>query len=92
MAQVSISVTPQGCEPHPASVTTDGVSVKVANVDAAAVSEVELRSHDLVTLAGEEENLVPGLSGGFGVWLSPGHYVFSCPGARRSHWPFTVRG
>lgn len=92
VAQVSISVTPQGCEPHPATVTTDGVSVKVSNVDASAVSEVELRSHDLVTLAGEEENLIPGLSGGFGVWLTPGHYVFNCPGARRPHWPFTVRG
>jgi len=91
VAQVSISVTPEGCQPHPSTVTSDGITVKVSNLDANAVSEVELRSHDLVTLAGEEENLVPGLSGGFGVWLTPGRYIFSCPGARQAHWPFTVR-
>jgi hypothetical protein len=37
----------------------------VANQDADAVSEAELRTSDLAKILGEQENLTPGLSGGF---------------------------
>ena len=46
----------------------------MANKDAGAVTEAELRTADLSHILGEQENLTPGLSGGFSLDLQPGNY------------------
>jgi iron uptake system component EfeO len=89
---VSISLTPQGCAPKPAKVTAGEVQFNVANKDADAVSEAELRTSDLAKILGEQENLTPGLSGGFALTLQPGTYKINCPGASQPHWTLTVGG
>ena len=47
---------------------------------------------DLAHILGEQENLTPGLSGGFSLTIQPGTYKVSCPGASQPHWTFTVTG
>jgi iron uptake system component EfeO len=89
---VNIALTPAGCAPKPATVQAGQVDVNVGNKDAGAVSEAELRTSDLSHILGEQENLTPGLSGGFSLTLQPGRYVFNCPGASQMHWTFTVKG
>jgi iron uptake system component EfeO len=89
---VNINLTPSGCTPKPAKVSTGQISFNVANKNAGAVSEAELRTKDLSHILGEQENLTPGLSGGFALVVQPGHYVINCPGAARQHAPFTVTG
>jgi iron uptake system component EfeO len=89
---VTVSLTPQGCAPKPASITAGPVDFNVANKDAGAISEAELRTGDLSKILGEQENLTPGLSGGFSLTLQPGRYVINCPGASQQHWTFTVTG
>jgi iron uptake system component EfeO len=89
---VNIALTPAGCAPKPAAVQAGQVTVNVSNNDAGAVSEAELRTSDLSHILGEQENLTPGLSGGFSLTLQPGHYVINCPGASQMHWTFTVNG
>jgi iron uptake system component EfeO len=89
---VSISLTPQGCAPRPARITAGQVQVNVANKDAGSVSEAELRTSDLAKILGEQENLTPGLSGGFALTLQPGTYTINCPGARQPHWTLAVSG
>jgi iron uptake system component EfeO len=89
---VNIALTPAGCAPKPATVQAGQVDVNVDNKDAGAVSEAELRTSDLSHILGEQENLTPGLSGGFSLTLQPGHYVVNCPGASQMHWTFTVKG
>ena len=91
-AAVSVSLTPQGCAPKPASITAGTVDFTVANRDADAVSEAELRTSDMSKILGEQENLTPGLSGGFSLSLEPGRYTISCPGAATSQWTLTVTG
>jgi iron uptake system component EfeO len=56
------------------------------------VSEAELRTKDLSHILGEQENLTPGLSGGFSLVVQPGKYVINCPGAGQQHATFTVTG
>jgi iron uptake system component EfeO len=56
------------------------------------VSEAELRTSDLAHILGAQENLAPGLSGGFSLIIQPGTYTVTCPGASRSSWTFTVTG
>ena len=56
------------------------------------MSEAELRTSDLAHILGEQENLTPGLSGGFSLTIQPGTYQVSCPGASQPHWTFTVTG
>jgi iron uptake system component EfeO len=89
---VTISLTPQGCVPKPATVPTGQVQFNVKNQNAGAVSEAELRTHDLSHILGEQENLTPGLSGGFALVVQPGKYVVNCPGANQQHATFTVTG
>lgn len=91
-ATVTISLTPQGCEPTPAKVTAGHVQFNVKNSDASDVSEAELRSGDLSHILGEQENLTPGLSGGFALNIQPGTYKVNCPGASQPHATFTVTG
>jgi iron uptake system component EfeO len=89
---VSISLTPQGCSPAPARIPAGQVQFSVANKGADSVSEAELRTADLSKILGEQENLTPGLSGGFALDLQPGTYKISCPGAARQQWDLTVTG
>ena len=89
---VNITLTPQGCAPKPAKVTTGQIQFNVKNKNAGAVSEAELRTKDLSHILGEQENLTPGLSGGFSLVVQPGNYVINCPGAGQQHATFTVTG
>jgi len=89
---VKISLTSQGCEPKPASVPAGPVEFDVTNAGAGSVSEAELRTSDLAHILGEQENLTPGLSGGFSLTIQPGTYKISCPGASQSSWTFKVTG
>jgi iron uptake system component EfeO len=92
LAKVTITLTPAGCEPKPASVAAGPVEFTVQNNDATAVTETELKSADLAHIFGEKENLTPGLSGAFSVTLQPGRYKVQCPGAAAQNWDFTVTG
>jgi iron uptake system component EfeO len=89
---VTITLTPQGCAPKPAKVATGQLQFTVKNKNAGAVSEAELRTKDLSHILGEQENLTPGLSGGFALVVQPGKYVINCPGASQQHATFTVTG
>jgi len=89
---VSIDLTPQGCLPKPAKISAGQVEFTVTNKDADAVSEAELRTNDLAKILGEQENLTPGLSGGFTLTIQPGSYKISCPGATQPHATLTVSG
>ena len=89
---VTIALTPQGCQPKPATVTAGDVQFNVSNKDASAVSEAELRTSNLSKILGEQENLTPGLSGGFELTIQPGTYEINCPGASQQHSKFTVTG
>ncbi|HEX7162530.1 MAG TPA: iron uptake system protein EfeO [Trebonia sp.] len=91
-ATVTVSLTPQGCAPQPAKVSAGAVDFNVDNKNADSVSEAELRTSDLSKILGEQENLTPGLSGGFSLNLPPGTYKISCPGASQQDWTFTVTG
>jgi iron uptake system component EfeO len=89
---VAITLTPQGCAPKPARIPAGEVDFTVSNSDAGTVSEAELRTSDLAKILGEQENLTPGLSGGFSLDIQPGSYQINCPGAAQQHWDFTVTG
>jgi iron uptake system component EfeO len=89
---VAITLTPAGCAPKPASISAGAVDFTVANRNAGAVSEAELRTADMSKILGEQENLTPGLSGGFSLTIQPGKYTISCPGAATSQWTLTVTG
>jgi iron uptake system component EfeO len=89
---VTITLTPQGCAPKPAQVPAGQVQFNVKNKNAGAVSEAELRTSNLSHILGEQENLTPGLSGGFALVVQPGRYVINCPGAAQQHATFTVTG
>ena len=89
---VHVVLTPQGCAPKPAKVATGQIQFTVSNKNAGAVSEAELRTVNLSHILGEQENLTPGLSGGFALVVQPGRYVINCPGAARQHATFTVTG
>jgi iron uptake system component EfeO len=91
-ATVTIDLTPQGCAPKPAKIAAGPVQFNVTNTNAGAVSEAELRTSNLAKILGEQENLTPGLSGGFSLDLQPGTYKINCPGASQQHWNFTVTG
>jgi iron uptake system component EfeO len=89
---VKIDLTSQGCEPEPAKIPAGPVDFNVTNSGAGSVSEAELRTSDLAHILGEQENLTPGLSGGFSLTIQPGTYKISCPGASQPDWTFTVTG
>ena len=72
--------------------TTGQINFNVQNKNAGSVSEAELRTKDLSHILGEQENLTPGLSGGFALVVQPGRYVINCPGASQQHATFTVTG
>jgi len=89
---VTIDLTSRGCEPKPAKIPAGPVDFNVTNSGAGSVSEAELRTSDLAHILGEQENLTPGLSGGFSLTVQPGTYKINCPGASQPDWTFTVTG
>ncbi len=89
---VNITLTPQGCAPKPAKIPAGQIQFNVKNKNAGAVSEAELRSSDLSHILGEQENLTPGLSGGFALVVQPGKYIINCPGAAQQHATLKVTG
>jgi iron uptake system component EfeO len=89
---VTIVLTSQGCEPKPAKVPAGPVEFEVTNSGGGSVSEAELRTSDKAHILGEQENLTPGLSGGFSLTLQPGTYTMNCPGASQPDWTLTVAG
>jgi hypothetical protein len=84
------ALTDAGCQPSPNSAPAGVVNFKVNNDNANGVSEAELLSGGKIL--GEQENLSPGLSGGFSLRLDNGSYQIYCPGAAQEHWDFTVTG
>ncbi len=89
---VKIELTSQGCQPKPASIPAGAVEFDVTNAGAGAVTEAELRTNDKAHILGEQENLTPGLSGGFSLTVQPGTYKVNCPGAAQPDWTFKVTG
>jgi iron uptake system component EfeO len=89
---VKIKLTSQGCQPKPATIPAGAVEFDVTNSDAGSVTEAELRTNDKAHILGEQENLTPGLSGGFSLTIQPGTYTVNCPGASQPDWTFTVTG
>jgi iron uptake system component EfeO len=88
--EVSVTLTDGGCQPSPTSTPAGVVNFKVTNSNANGVSEAELLSGG--KMLGEQENLSPGLSGGFSLRLDNGSYQLYCPGATQEKWDFTVTG
>jgi iron uptake system component EfeO len=89
---VKIELTSQGCQPKPATISAGAVEFDVTNSGAGAVTEAELRTNDKAHILGEQENLTPGLSGGFSLTVQPGTYKVNCPGAAQPDWTFKVTG
>lgn len=85
---VTVVLTPDGCEPSPASVKAGSVTFEVSNRDASAVDELELKKDGKVVA--EKENIAPGLSGSFTHNLDPGTYELECPNAKTDEATFTV--
>jgi len=73
-------------------VPAGAVEFDITNSGAAAVTEAELRTNDKAHILGEQENLTPGLSGGFSLTVRPGAYKVTCPGAAQPDWTFKVTG
>ncbi|MEV6607595.1 iron uptake system protein EfeO [Kutzneria sp. NPDC051319] len=87
---VTVAITADGCQPTPSSISSGTVNFKVSNKDAGAVTEAELMSG--TQMLGEQENLTPGLDGGFSLELAKGDYQIYCPGAKQEKWDFHVTG
>jgi iron uptake system component EfeO len=87
---VTITLTSSGCEPSPRTVPAGVVNFNVSNNSADSVSEAELLSGG--RMLGEQENLSPGLSGGFSLRLDNGSYQIYCPGASQEKFGFQVTG
>jgi iron uptake system component EfeO len=79
-----------GCSIAPDTFAAGGITFKIQNKDATAVSEVELLSGERII--GEKENLPPGLGGQFAVRVDAGRYTLYCPGANTEKTTITVTG
>ena len=89
VANVTISAS-KGCEVDRATFIAGGITFKITNTDATAVSEVELLSGERIV--GEKESVAAGLSGEFAVRVDAGTYTLYCPGARTERQQLTVTG
>lgn len=87
---VAVTITDDGCQASPASISAGPVTFKVRNKNATKVTEAELLNGDIIM--GEKENLVPGLSGTFSLNLKAGTYTLYCPNAKTEKIDFTVTG
>jgi iron uptake system component EfeO len=79
-----------GCTPDRTTFPAGGITFKITNRDATAVSEVELLSGDRIV--GEKENVPPGFTGEFAVTAPAGRYTLYCPAATPERRPITVTG
>ncbi|WP_310964447.1 iron uptake system protein EfeO [Nocardioides terrisoli] len=79
-----------GCSLDRTTLGAGGITFSVKNVDATAVSEVELLSGQRIV--GEKENLPPGFGGTFSVNADAGNYTLYCPGATPERQAVTVTG
>jgi len=89
VANVTITAA-GGCAPDKTSFPAGGITVKINNKDANAVSEVEIL--DGVRILGEKEGVVAGLNGEFAVTVDAGEYTLYCPGATPEKTTLTVTG
>ncbi|MCW2495439.1 iron uptake system protein EfeO [Jatrophihabitans sp.] len=89
VANVTITAA-KGCEPDHTAFAAGGVTFKVTNKDATAVSEVELLQGERII--GEKENIPPGLAGEFAVRVDAGTYTLYCPGGTPEKSSITVTG
>jgi iron uptake system component EfeO len=89
VAHVTITAT-DGCRSDRTSFAAGGLTFKITNKDATAVSEVELLSGERIV--GEKENLPPGFSGEFAVNVPAGSYTLYCPGATPERRSIKVTG
>ena len=90
-SKAAITVTAdKGCSIDHATLAAGGIDFTVKNVDATAVSEVEVLSGDRIV--GEKENLPPGFSGNFSITATAGDYTLYCPGAATEKTPLKVTG
>jgi iron uptake system component EfeO len=80
VASVTITAA-NGCTPDKVTFPAGGITFKVSNKDATAVSEVELLAGERIV--GEKENLPPGFAGQFAVSVAAGSYTLYCPGAAK---------
>ncbi|HEU5267920.1 MAG TPA: iron uptake system protein EfeO [Jatrophihabitans sp.] len=80
----------KGCTVDKAQFPAGGITFKIVNKDATAVSEVELLSGERIV--GEKENIPPGFSGEFAVTVPAGTYTLYCPGAATERSTIKVTG
>jgi iron uptake system component EfeO len=86
----TVTVTADKCVLDRDSYDGGGVTFKITNTDATAVTEVELLDGERIV--GEKENLPPGFSGSFTLNLNPGDYTLYCPGATTAKVPVKITG
>jgi iron uptake system component EfeO len=89
VATVTITAA-HGCELDATKFAAGGITFKITNKDATAVSEVELLAGERIL--GEKENVPPGLDGQFAVKIDAGKYTLYCPGAPQEKSTITVTG
>ncbi len=90
-SKAAITVTAdKGCTIDHAMLAAGGIDFTVKNVDATAVTEVEILSGDRIVA--EKENLPPGFSGSFSVTAGAGDYTLYCPGATPERSPIKITG
>ncbi|MGH3446366.1 MAG: iron uptake system protein EfeO [Nocardioidaceae bacterium] len=87
---VSVTLTPDTCEPAQDHYPAGPLTFKISNKNATAVSELELLSDQRII--GEKENLPPGFSGSFSLKVDAGTYTLYCPGATDDRAQLTVTG
>jgi iron uptake system component EfeO len=88
-ANVTIT-SARGCVPDRTDFAAGGITFKITNKDATAVSEVELL--DGQRIVGEKENVPPGIPGQFAVKVDAGTYTLYCPGAKTEKQAVKVTG
>lgn len=88
-ATVTITAA-EGCSIDHTGFQAGGIDFSVKNIDATAVSEVEVLDGDRII--GEKENLPPGFSGTFSIRADAGDYTLYCPGATTEKTPLKVTG
>jgi len=89
VANVTITAA-KGCSVDHDSFAAGGVTFKITNQDATAVTEVELLDGEQII--GEKENVAAGLTGQFAVSVDAGKYTLYCPGANPEKSAITVTG
>lgn len=82
--------TAKGCVIDHTTFAAGVITFDVSNVDATAVSEIEVM--DDKRIYGEKENLPPGFTGSFSITAPAGTYTVFCPGATPNKATISVVG